>query len=100
MLLPVRSSDSSVGVSDLVLGRVDVGVTVVDVAELILSAVLGGSWGGDGGSGNGGGVSSGIADTCGVGVSSSIAEGKASIGSNDSSASAGNGGQNDLEKSG
>merc|ERR1712038_1179354 len=42
----VRSSHSTVGIADLVLGRVDVGVAISSVLELILSLELAGnSWG-------------------------------------------------------
>ncbi len=40
----VRSGNTAVGISNLVLGRVDVGVTVVDVSKLISRVELGGSW--------------------------------------------------------
>jgi len=108
-ILPVRSSDSTVGVSDLLLGRVDVGVAVVDVAELILSAVLGSSWGN--GSCDGGGISSGVSESSVVGESSGITESSvvaegssvtvaegSSVGGDDSCVSAGDGdGENNLE---
>merc|ERR1712029_144591 len=57
----VSSGDSSVGVSDLILGRVDVGVSVVEVAELILGVELAAGVGGGGVGGNhgGGGVCDG-----------------------------------------
>jgi len=62
----VSSLDSSVGVSDLLLGRVQVGVAVVQVAELILSVELAasvgrGSVGSHVGGGNGRSVSSSVA---------------------------------------
>jgi hypothetical protein len=112
-IVPVRSSDSTVGVSDLLLGRVDVGVSVVDVSELILSAVLGSSWGNgscDGG-GDGGGISSGVSESSVVGESSGITESSvvaegssvtvaegSSVGGDDSCVSAGDGdGENNLE---
>ena len=75
------------------LGGVDVGVSVVDVAELILGAVLGssgGDWDSDGSSDWG--VSSGVWENSGV------AEGMSGVARNDSCASAGNDGQDDLEE--
>jgi len=45
----VRSSDASVGISLFLLGRVDVLVSVSNVAELILSLELGADWASDGG---------------------------------------------------
>ena len=62
----ISSLDSSVGVSDLLLGRVQVGVAVVQVAELILSVELAasvgrGSVGSHVGGGNGRSVSSSVA---------------------------------------
>ena len=70
----VSSLDTSVGVSDLLLGRVQVGVSVVQVAELILGVELAagvgrGGVGSDvGGGGHGRGVSSSVG-------SSGVAEG-------------------------
>merc|ERR1719145_164513 len=69
----VSTGDSSVGVADLVLGGVDVGVSVVQVTELILGVELaagvgGGGVGGNNGSGHGG---SGVCYGGGSGVSSS-----------------------------
>ena len=66
----VSSGDSSVGVSDLILGGVDVGVSVVEVAELVLGVELaagvgGGGVGGD--HGGGGHWSGGVCDGSGGG---------------------------------
>merc|ERR1719239_423139 len=64
----VSSLDTSVGVSDLLLGRVQVGVSVVQVAELILGVELAagvgrGGVGSDvGGGGHSRGGSSGVAE--------------------------------------
>jgi hypothetical protein len=58
----VAAGDTGVGVADLLLGRVDVGVAVVHVAELILSLVLAGCdvgdcrGNGDGGNSDGSGL--------------------------------------------
>lgn len=67
----VASHDTGVSVAGLVLGGVDVVVTVVVVAEFVLAVVLGaGHGGGDGsggdGKGSGGGVRSGNGSCCGV----------------------------------
>merc|ERR1719222_1462763 len=91
----VATVHATVGVAGLSLGRVQVGVAVVQVAELILGVVLaahvgsngggigdGGNWGGDSrGSSIGGGIGeAGIAvasvGVAGVGVASVVGEGR------------------------
>lgn len=83
----VRALDASVGVADLVLLAVDVGVAVLDIAELVLSLELG--RGVQGSSGHNGGRGSSLDNGCSgsVGKSSSLDDGcsssigKGSIGS-------------------
>merc|ERR1740129_908419 len=71
----VSSLDSSVGVSDLLLGRVQVGVSVVQVAELILGVELAAGVGR--GRVRSRGVSSSVSSSIGSrGVSSGVAKGK------------------------
>jgi len=68
------SGDSSVGVSDFVFLRVDVSITVLEIAKFILSLELrrGSNWGGDG---SGYGSSIGVG-TCGsIGVGSCVVNG-------------------------
>merc|ERR1712117_50155 len=51
----VRSSHTSIGIAGLLLGRVDVLVTIGNIAKLILSLVLGASWSSNWGSSSIGG---------------------------------------------
>merc|ERR1719264_904731 len=69
----VSTLDTSVGVSDLLLGRVQVGVSVVQVAELVLGVELAAGVGrGRVGSHVGGGHSRGVSSS----IGSSVAKGK------------------------
>merc|ERR1719234_976032 len=67
----VSSLDTSVGVSDLLLGRVQVGVAVVQVAELILGVELAAHVGS-----NGGGIGEAGIAVASVGVAGVVGEGR------------------------
>ncbi len=104
----VGASHTTVDVADLLLGRVDVGVAVVDVAEFVLSLELAGGSnqrsrddrGGSQGSRDGGGGRSSIGSKS-VGQSSEgeASVGQISIGSEQASLAGGyDGGEDDLEQ--